>query len=580
MARRRKKDGLKVDDRAMLRELLWQNRNRLSDQTARDVLEQLSARLPLMGEHLAWLAAYDTDSRIWHMAALLLFSAMRESCLPAPVLSRMQETARPVLLAALRDEQVSDQRKYTLGPIHHLVGGEMSREEYEGCFKDFEGTLHGMMENIFERISDQPHDVERMLTDMGLLPPDDDDLTASKQPSAQSLLHICDHLRGRNDAAAAMLLGSAVAAGAHVGLPEEEMRAMVEMLGATRCDRSAWCLSELARWPALGELTPIVEHHAQEALAAGLPPRAGVLSDFSHALVSTVDASGTRSVLVFYRTGEGGMDGVVLLLNDREGIRDAWAVFGDGSVVEERWRDNGPEGIQFAQVRLEFVRDLLGEAMALHHEHARPLPGRLFLLRPYFGSEPIPARRRTPNLGSYMLELMTIGPQLVEGSEDLVNSPLFGNMAFCGDAVYDYLRHNLPRRGPCRLKKDKLVELARDVASLERKTLLDRTAANLEIESLGGRGIRPDNRLAAATWLGLTNEVVPFEKVGYILELCKLSVERVGESVRAGFKNQQEANEANLALGRRLAEMEDEFEAGLDDDEDDPDDRNWGENLF
>lgn len=570
MAKGRKQSNIKELERSVVRDMLWRYRNHLTDKLVCNVLQDLGDRLPGLGEHLAWLAAYDDDSRIWHMGAFLLFSGMREPEIPEPAKLRLQDSARPVLLRALKDPEVSDQRKYTLGPIHHLAGGDMSREEYESCFRDFEGTLHGMMENIFERISDQPESVERTLTDMGLLAPQNDPPPA--QASAQSLLHICDHLRGRNDNAVAMLLGSALAAGVEANVPPDEMRHMVEMLGATRCERSAWCLGELANWPALGELAVQAGQFAQEMIASGVRPRVTVLSEYSHALVSTVDASGSRSVLVFYRTGEGGMDAVVLLINDHAGIRDAWAVFGDGCVVEERWREEGPDGIQFAQVRLEFVREVVADALAIHHEQDRPLPGRLLLLRPYLGVEPIIPRRRQPNLGSYMLELMTISPQLVEGSDDLTESSVFGSLGFSSDKAYEFLQAHLPKRGACRLNKAKLDLFAREVAVLERQTLLGRVAANLEIESQAGRGLRPENRLAAAAWLGLTNEVVPFEKAGYIRELCKAAVEHIGQNIRMGYQTQDLANAAQIEMEREMSEFEAEMEDDLDDEDEDDDD--------
>lgn len=546
----------------MVRDLLYRNRNRLTERLVQSVLNELGPRLPSLGEHLAYLAAYDSDARIWHMGAFLLFSALREPYVADIVKNSVQASARPVLLGALRDPQVSDQRKYTLGPIHHLAGGEMSREEYEACFQDFEGTLHGIMENIFERISDQPENVERTLLDMGLLGGASDLVT--HQPSAQSLLHICDHLRGRNDSAVAMLLGAGVAAGAECRLNDDEMRHMIEMLASVRTERSAWCLGELAAWPGLGDWAALAGQYAQQMLAAGVRPRTHVVSELSHILVSTVDAAGSRSVLLFYRTGEGGMDAVVLLLNDRSGFRDVWAVFGDGCLVEEKWREDGPEGIEFAQVPLSYVRELVADALALHQEQNRLPPARLMLLRPYLGSEPILPKRRTPNLGSYMLELLRISPQLVDGSEDLADAPVYSNLGFASDQAYQFLRENLPKRGRCRLSKTKLEVFAREVAVLEREALLDRMAANLEIESLAGRGVRPANRLAASVWLGLTHQVVPFEKVGFIRAMCRDAAERIGRNIRMGYQNQQEVNQAQMVLDKELMEFEEE----MADDED------------
>ena len=64
--------------------------------------------------------------------------------------------------------------------------------------------------------------------------------------------------------------------------------------------------------------------------------------------------------------------------------------------------------------------------------------------------------------------------------------------------------------------------------------------------------------MAAAHWLGLSRDVLPFHEVPYIRLLGEQSVEMILWNLRAGYRNQAEANEASLMMDRDMQEIFDE----------------------
>ena len=133
------------------------------------------------------------------------------------------------------------------------------------------------------------------------------------------------------------------------------------------------------------------------------------------------------------------------------------------------------------------------------------------------------------------------------------------------DAAYAYCDLARPRRGRPRLSKKKLDAFITEIAIQDRETLLARMAVNLEVESLAGRATQRHNRIAARTWLGITEEVLPFHEIPFIRTLAVNSAELIIENLRHGFRSQAEADAAAL-------EMDDLLGGLLDDDEDDDDD--------
>ena len=73
---------------------------------------------------------------------------------------------------------------------------------------------------------------------------------------------------------------------------------------------------------------------ASEMEASGTTPQCTLFREFSHGVVSMVDGVGSRSVTLFFRTPEGGMDALMMILNDIVGMKDAWCAFEDSSDLE------------------------------------------------------------------------------------------------------------------------------------------------------------------------------------------------------------------------------------------------------
>jgi hypothetical protein len=197
------------------------------------------------------------------------------------------------------------------------------------------------------------------------------------------------------------------------------------------------------------------------------------------------------------------------------------------------------------------LRELVGDALAVHESRGVPPPGRLFIYRPMLGPEPIAVRRREPNLGPYALELTVRSPELAAGSDRLAGQVGFRDFWCATGEAYEFVRRNVmrgkKRRSEGAAIGDAVVErFARDAAIQERERLLRRMAVNLETEAWAGRGADPANRLAARTWVALREELAPFHEVPYVRALSRRAIEAIRENLAMGFRSQQEANAAAM----------------------------------
>jgi hypothetical protein len=128
-----------------------------------------------------------------------------------------------------------------------------------------------------------------------------------------------------------------------------------------------------------------------------------------------------------------------------------------------------------------------------------------------------------------------------------VGHPVYGEFWVSSDRAYQNLTAlGLARGRLTRQLKEKAYAEIERLAIADRAALASRLAANLEIEARAGRANRPLTRLAARTWLAMQQDVVPFEKIPYVQALCRRAVEAITSNLRQGFKNQTEANEADL----------------------------------
>ena len=568
MAKSKKKGGQEpVRGKDYVRRLLleaWHDEETEVD----EVLWQLMEGAEDPGRDLAMLAAYDLDRSVWEPASALIVISQREASLAPRDSERLGTGARPVLLGALRDPDLPDDRKYMLGPLYMLCGGDLSREEIGSFFRDFEGAVERQVKEMMARVSDQPASTEQMLSSMEFL---ESALPGEAERPFAPLLAMGSELATGDPAAAAALLGAAAAIAIEQGEAEGGARQAIELVAEHPCPRAAFVLRELGAWPGAGALGTEARLAAERVALAGVEPRASVLSEFSHGILSSIDGAGSRATHLFFRTPEGGMDVVGLILNDAVGVKDVWFVAEDGAEVEAVLRESAVE-MSLAPCPLPLAREVVADMWAMHEQLDKPLPGHLFVVRPYLGDAPLEPRRRKPNLGAYMLELVKRSPDLVDRSERLADEAIYGGLFFCSDAAYEHVDQVRPRRGRQRLSRKKLDTFIRDVAILERETLLARMAINLEVESLAGRATQPLNRIAARTWLALTEEVVPFHDVPYIYALADLSTQMIIENLKLGFRSQAAADQAALEM--------DEMDSFLDDEEDEQDDFFFGDDGF
>lgn len=310
-------------------------------------------------------------------------------------------------------------------------------------------------------------------------------------------------------------------------------------------------IAELARWPraeATHELAGRVE------TTGGEPYRAG---PFSHGIVSKVDGSGSRQLLLFYRAAEGTLEALALLLNDTVGIKDVWANFDAGDVEEEARRHDLQ--IMYAPCDVALARELVADALALHVDTDRAVPGRFLLYRHYLGPEPLEPARRRAKLDAYMLESFVPTPALAKGSERLARESIFSDLAPKAPWAYEFLRPEVHKRRP--LSDDVLVNFIREAERNDRDLLLSRMATNLELEALAGRAQKPLNRAAARTYVAIRERVMPFETVPYVREIYRDAAAGILMNLHMGFRSQEEANQAALDLEEALreGELQDEF---------------------
>lgn len=530
------------------------------DEEPIDVLWRIVEEAADPGGDLARLAAYDLDPSVSQTATTLLMMGIRHPAAPARGKPRLQEAAAPVLIGALEDSVLPDDRKYWLCPAYVLCGHDVSQEELRGFFKDYDAIHERCLKEMIAEVSDQPSSVRRLIESLGSMADDD---VLPRGELFHPLLLFCADLAASDRSAAAAVAGAATALAVERGATEATSGAL-DILGEAPCPRSAWCLGELGRWPGMGEVGAMARQLAAEQAAAGVAPRATVLTDFSHGFVTSVDGSGSRAIHLLLRTPEGGMDAVNLMLSDRVGVRDAWYLDEGAGEIESTLHDHGCE-LQWAPCTVLLARELVADAWAVQEELDQPFPWQFLICRPCLGEEPIEPLRRTPNLGAYMLEIVQRSPDLFKGSEKLADEAIYGGLFFVSDAAYDYVDAVRPKRGRQRLSKKKLDGFIREVAILDKEMLLGRMAANLELESIAGRATQKQNRVAARTWLGLTEDIVPFHEVPFIRALAELSTEIILDNLKAGLHSQVEAERAALELEAALdyeftdEELDDEF---------------------
>ena len=509
--------------------------------TMEDLLDLLDA-MESPGEDLAWLAAFDLDPRVSDGALALLFHALREEILSEDEEASLRADAGPVLLKALQSPRVPDSRKYSLGPVYGYCEDAVPIERYRSFFSDFEGTTRQMLDEAIDNLSADPQSVERVLTGMESLIDEDTPPGSRFVAAAELAAHM---LNDKPSAAAALLSANLI-----MGLEEKVEAGLFDkgfrLLEDARCPEALWFLGEMARWPNTGELGGRAKRLATRMRMEGVEPSWALPHTYSHGIITGPDGQGSRQMALFFVTPEDHMDAVVPLLNDTTGIKDVVCVYEEGDHVASEFRDRMHE-LPMSPCGLDRAREFLAHAWACHEEQGTAFPAHLFIYRPYFGAEPIVPKRRTPDLSSYGLDSLASSPQWADGSECLAGMSGYGMFALSSDAAYAYVEEHLPKRGT-RLSKPKFEGFLREVSGEEKGVLLDRMAATLEVEAWAGRANDETNGLAARTWLGLSENTVPFEKEPYVRALAQNGIEMIISNLRLGFHTQEEANEAAMEM--------------------------------
>lgn len=516
----------------------------------RDVMEQI----PRAGAELAYAAGYDADPQVRSHARLMLMLGMKMPGVPEPVKEALIRDSGPVLEETVRDPRIEDEEKLLLGAAYMMGGGEMPMEEYEGYFKDFAGAMGRAANSVAEHLSDEPGAVEETLRALDMA--GDEGREPLTVEDAERAMGASASFAGKDAAAAAALVCTTAALAAAAGLPLEGLVEPMDELAAHPHERAAWYLAELGRFPGMDIAGRKAAELAQAMKAGGVMPRLSLLKTFSHGYVSMVDGVGSRSVTLFFRTPEGGMDGLVLIVNDEVGMKDAWCMFDDSSEMEDAIRGQMGE-LAFAPCTVELARELVADAWAIQRETGRAFPGKFMSLRAYLGERAIEPKRREPNLGAYMLELMVPSEALARRSDDLADYGPYGGLWFAGDQAYRFIEANMGKGR--RLKKELMQRFIKDVTILERDSVLSRMALNLEMESLAGRATQEINQIAAQTYLAMKENAVAWERVPYVRALAETSVQRIMESLREGFGNQRDANRAGMEMDQELMQMLDKL---------------------
>ena len=539
--------GAREPDRDWLRSRLKELAEQDGNDVMIDELDDIIEALAHPGEDLAWLAAHDLDPAISSGAAAALLYVVQSETLPPPARERARREGAPVLLKALKSPGMPDSRKYTVGPLYsYCADKELPAEEYRAFFRDFDAVSRQMLSEMVDAFSSDPQSVERVLSGMGMAV--DDDMPPENRFTGA--MELATHMLEVNPAAAAAVVSGNLVVGCEEGLDATYHEPALHMLEGTNCPQAVWFLEEMGRWPNLGELGEQAARCAAKMRLSGLAPAHELPLAFSHAIVTAPDGMGSRHLSSYFRTPEGGMDALGLLLNDIVGVKDTFCVYDEGADLEEEIRDQF-DALPMALCGIELAREFFGDALGHHEAQGTCPPAWAFVYRPYLGAAPIDIKPRTPDLSTYHLADLERTPALVKDSAELAEAPGFDLLWFASDRAYEYVAANMPKKAR-RLSKKKFEQFLCEVAVEEKDIVLSRMAGILEVESLTGRGTQRVNRIAAQTWVGLSENVVAFADTPYVRRLGEQAVEAIITNVRMGFRNAAEVNAAAL-------EIEDEF---------------------
>lgn len=524
--------------------------------TCAPILERLDSEFRTLGRSLAWLVAYGDDAETRERALSLLVGALQEPGVPRRIREKVGKQAAKLGEQAIHDPGLADARKVTVTTILALSGRELSEEERANCFVDLSQALHEAARDRASSMLDTAEQVECMFEAAGLVDVQDYSVLVLEQ--VDSALKVAALTAQSNPRVGTTALVASAAVGAQLGYPQpDRLCQILEAAALLDPERALALLTELATWPNTGPFGAQARALSMRLRAEGVSPRPLPAPVFSHGLVTTVDGSGSRALLLLYHQGEGALDGLSFVLNDRVGFKDVWCAFEDGDLIEEQVRQSG---LPLARCDEAFARELIADALATSEATGHPVPGRWLLYRSFLGDEGLEPARREPNLGAYMLETVVRRPELAEGSQALVDSCAYHQLGFDSDAAYAFVldkTQGLP--GSLRPDPELVIEFLQVVEPHERERLTRRLAVNLEHEARAGRAKQPLNRLAARTWIALSENLQPFTELPYAWILASYSLQAIAHNVSRGHRSQDEANLASQGSEHGLEDMLFEF---------------------
>lgn len=518
-----------------------------------EVLREIMGESPDPGGDLVTILLTFPDDEVAEIAMMILFCSATERSIPTPVRNRIAGSVVPSLQQAMRDRKVADRRKLMIGPLLAKFGAPIPEEEYAACFQDFEGALQSMKPDI-PPVEPTPACVDKLLdcTDLPLSP--EEGSCPAEDPRWGFFSSIAHHTHEESPETAAMMIAVG-AAGAvwHEAQMESLFSGMFHGIADSNIPEVRWQLETLGCWPFIGDLGAIATEAARGMQIRGVDVRHTLHREFSHGILSMVDGSGTRQMLLFFRTPEGGMDAVCALLRTGWGFKDAFILFEECDDLQDSVSDSA---LLQCPCTMELAREMFADALSAHIASGKRVPPRAFLARQYLGGDRLLPRPRTPNLGVYMLETLRRTPDLVADFEPMLEEEAFGGLWFHSDAAYAHVRAN--KKGVrTRIAKTWLDTFLCEVCIGEREALLQCMAINLEVEALAGRAKKPVNKMAARNYLAIAEEVVPFETIPYVRALAERAAHLIRRNLEDGHNSQAEANQAALDRDDQMHDLMD-----------------------
>lgn len=503
------------------------------------------------GSDLAWLILYDAEEPVALHALMLLFGAIEGDGLPEKARKNLCAGAKESLKTGMRDMAVPDQRKLFAGPLLAKMGERISLEQYSSFFHDFEAAS-AEFANRLPPDSATPECISRHLEVVGI--PMETEADEEGDDCWESAAADCARMAEKEPGAAAMMICATAAAA--IWRNQDSRKDILEVLDVFRhsSDSEAmWQLQTLSLWPFSGRYGEAALTAYNEMLERGVEPRHSFVPEFSHGQISMCDGAGARHVSLFYRTPEGGMDAIAYVHKDSWGMKETFPTFRDCSHLETILGGQATH-LATAPCTQSLCREVFADALALSQELGHRVPPNAFLCRQYLGEDVLALERREPNLGAYMLEALRRTPDMAADSEELKDSLSFGGLWFASDAAYDFVAANLKGRKST-LPEQQFESFVREVCIVERNELLQRMAANLEVEALAGRAVSRINRMAARTYLAIREEIVPFAEIPYVRALAEHSVLVIKENRKSGYHGQNDANQAAMDHDEGFFEM-------------------------